>query len=85
MNEPEVVVYTRPGCCLCEEATELLRGQGLSPVLRDVDADPVARETFGPCVPVVLIDGKTRFRGRVDPRLLRRLLLARRLTGWLRK
>jgi hypothetical protein len=26
------------------------------------------------CVPVIVIDGKERFRGRIDERLLRRLL-----------
>jgi len=43
---------------------------------KGADADPVLREKYDQCVPVVVIDGKERFRGRVDERLLRRLLAA---------
>lgn len=52
----------------------MLREQGLQPRLQDIDADPALRDRFDTCVPVVEIDGKIRFRGRVDPILLRRLL-----------
>jgi glutaredoxin len=69
-----VVLYTRAGCHLCDEAKQLLEGQGLAPISRDVDSDPTLRERYGDCVPVVEIDGKIRFRGRVDPVLLRRIL-----------
>lgn len=69
-----VVIYTRNGCHLCEEAEALLIAQGIAPLLIDVDADEVLRERFNECVPVVEIDGKIRFRGRVDPVLLKRLL-----------
>jgi glutaredoxin len=73
----EVIVYTRNGCHLCDQAQTLLEQHGLRPTLVDVDADPALRERYNTCVPVVVIDGKERFRGRVDPRLLRRLLAAR--------
>jgi predicted thioredoxin/glutaredoxin len=53
---------------------ELLRRHGLNPQLVDIDADPELRLQFDHCVPVVAIDGKVRFRGRVNPTLLRRLL-----------
>jgi glutaredoxin len=69
-----VVIYTRNGCHLCEDAEALLKAQGLVPTLIDVDADEALRERFNECVPVVEIDGKIRFRGRVDPVLLKRLL-----------
>jgi glutaredoxin len=69
-----VMLYTRAGCHLCDDAQALLEAHGLSPQLVDVDADEVLRERFNECVPVVEIDGKIRFRGRVDPVLLRRLL-----------
>ncbi|HEY1784372.1 MAG TPA: glutaredoxin family protein [Pirellulales bacterium] len=70
----ETIIYTRNGCHLCEIAEDLLRRHGLSPRLVDVDADPALRKQYDDCVPVVVIDGKVRFRGRVDERLLRRLL-----------
>ncbi len=42
----------------------------------DVDADPQLAAQFGECVPVVTVNGKIRFRGRVNPVLLERLLQA---------
>lgn len=69
-----VVLYTRAGCHLCDDARKLLEAHGLTPELVDVDADPALRERFDTCVPVVEIDGKIRFRGRLEPVLLRRLL-----------
>jgi hypothetical protein len=45
--------------------------------LVDIDADPKLLAGFDTCVPVVEIDGKVRFRGRVDPILLRRILRRR--------
>jgi glutaredoxin len=70
----ETIIYTRHGCHLCQVAEDLLKRHGLRPRLVDVDADPDLRKQYDHCVPVVVIDGKVRFRGRVDERLLRRLL-----------
>ncbi len=69
-----VVLYTRKGCHLCDDACAVLRRHGLTPQLIDVDSDPRLVEQYGCCVPVVVIDGKVRFRGRVNEVLLRRLL-----------
>lgn len=69
-----VILYTRTGCHLCAEALATLQHHGLQPTLQDIDAAEVLREQFNTCVPVVEIDGKIRFRGKVDPVLLRRLL-----------
>ncbi|MBI3462958.1 MAG: glutaredoxin family protein [Planctomycetes bacterium] len=71
---PEVRLYTRQGCHLCDEAEALLVRHGLLPQEIDIDADPQLLERYNTCVPVVEIDGKERFRGRVDEVLLRRLL-----------
>ena len=71
---PEVVLYTRKGCHLCDDAAALLRRHGLAPREIDIDADPALVARFTNCVPVVVIDGKERFRGRVSELLLRRLL-----------
>ncbi len=69
-----VILYTRTGCHLCDEALETLRSHGLQPTIQNIDADETLRAQFTTCVPVVEIDGKIRFRGKVDPLLLRRLL-----------
>lgn len=73
---PQVILYTRQGCHLCEDAHALLTRHGLQPELVDIDADPELRERFTTCVPVVEIDGRIRFRGQVSEPLLRRLLEA---------
>jgi glutaredoxin len=76
-----VVLYTRIGCHLCDDARQLLEAHGLMPILIDIDADPGLRARYHECVPVVEIDGKIRFRGRVDALLLRRLVSEGRSTS----
>jgi glutaredoxin len=73
-DRPRVVLYTRDGCHLCEEALRVLEAHGVTPECIDIDAIPELRERFDTCVPVVAVDGKIRFRGRVEAVLLRRLL-----------
>lgn len=73
----KVILYTRSGCHLCEEAHELLNRyrRWLPPLqLIDIDASPELVAKFGTCVPVVEIDQKVRFRGKVHETLLRRLI-----------
>jgi glutaredoxin len=71
----EVVLFTRQNCCLCDDAKELLSAAGLPFAVVHIDADPELRTRYNECVPVVVINGKERFRGRIDPRLLHRTLL----------
>lgn len=76
-QRPQVILYTRAGCHLCDDAHRLLVRYGLAPELVDIDTQPQLRERFTDCVPVVVIDGKERFRGRINEVLLRRLLRGR--------
>lgn len=71
---PNVVVYTRRGCHLCDDALAVLKRSGLCPTLVDIDAEPALRERYNERVPVVEIDGRERFCGQVNEVLLRRLL-----------
>ena len=71
---PDVQLLTRQNCPLCDEAYETLCRYGLLPELVDIDASQALTEKYTNCVPVVLIDGKERFRGRVNEVLLKRLL-----------
>ena len=73
----EVVLYTRAGCHLCEEAQKVLGEFNLAPKLVDIDDDKALLARFDSCVPVVEINGRVRFRGRVEPRLLRRIIRRR--------
>jgi glutaredoxin len=74
----EVVIYTRRGCHLCQDAEELLRSQqnrfDFHLAMVDVDSDPDLAARYGLEVPVITVAGKVRFRGRVNPVLLERLL-----------
>jgi len=74
MADHDVIVYTRPGCHLCEDACEVLERYGLTPRMVNIDTDPELIASYGLIIPVVVIDGHERFRGRVDEVLLRRLL-----------
>jgi len=71
---PRVVLYTRDGCHLCEVVHKMLLQHGVEPQCIDIDADLELKNCFHDCVPVVEIDGKIRFRGRVEPLLLQRFL-----------
>jgi glutaredoxin len=73
----KIVLYTRIGCHLCDDAKAMLESYGLTVESVDIDRDPELVVRYGECVPVVMVDGRERFRGRVDPVLLRRLLSRR--------
>jgi glutaredoxin len=67
------VLYTRAGCHLCDVAAETLSQAGFQVDAVDIDQDANLQSQFDHEVPVVEIDGRIRFRGRVDPLLLKRL------------
>lgn len=76
MPEFDVVLYTRQGCHLCDEALLVLANHGLKSRVVDIDLDPELQAKYDLCVPVVAINGKERFRGRIDELLLRRIIAA---------
>lgn len=72
-----VVLYTRQDCHLCDVAKAVLDRyfQYLPPIEEvDIDKDAILIAKFTTDVPVVELDGKVRFKGRVDEILLRRLI-----------
>jgi glutaredoxin len=77
---PQVTFYTRRGCHLCEDAWQLVqaarRKYDFELTARDVDEEPALAAAHGECVPVVAVNGKVRFRGRVNAVLLERCLRA---------
>ncbi|PQO47801.1 glutaredoxin family protein [Blastopirellula marina] len=75
-SEAQVVIYTRQGCHLCDDAAQLVEPLVSDITYIDIDADPALAQKFNTCVPVVEINGKIRFRGKVSPMLLKRLLQA---------
>ena len=67
---PNVTLYSRPGCGLCDEAREVLVSvRARIPFqLREVDisGDDALERAYGVRIPVVLVDGEERFEISVD-------------------
>ena len=74
----EVVLLTRQGCHLCEQAAPVVAREaaraGAGYRERDVDATPQDREAYGDKVPVVLLDGVEHAYWQVDVKALRAAL-----------
>ncbi len=74
----EVVVYSKPGCCLCDEVKEKLKTLQTSHAftLREVNilVDREAHQRFKEEIPVVFINGKKAFKYYLDEKqFLKRL------------
>jgi len=70
-------LLTRPGCELCDEAMRVLIGyQNALPAITTIDIthDSQLTRQFGESIPVVLLDGRVRFRGAVNPLLMQRIV-----------
>jgi predicted thioredoxin/glutaredoxin len=70
----EVVLVTRQGCHLCDEALASLRSLGFEPELRDVDSDDQLHALYDWRVPVVMVDGHVVAEGRINTDTLRKAL-----------
>jgi glutaredoxin len=60
-----LVLVTRAGCHLCDEALDLLRSLGHEPELVDVDADDRLHDLYDWRVPVVLLDNRVIAEGKI--------------------
>jgi hypothetical protein len=65
------LLYSRPGCGLCEEMlselTSLPCAQGVPIDVIDVDLEPDARARYGHKIPVLMFAGELLCHGRLDP------------------
>lgn len=70
-----VVLYTIPGQCpLCDEARDLLAAEGVEFSEVDIRGDRALLRAYRLEIPVVAVDGRKEFVGRVDPGRLRAIL-----------
>jgi hypothetical protein len=60
-----LVLVTRQGCHLCDEALASLRALGHDPELADVDSDDRLHDLYDWRVPVVLVDDRVVAEGRI--------------------
>jgi glutaredoxin len=80
-ERPKVTLYTREGCCLCEDAKRVLEAvqQRASFDLDeiDIDGDAELRRAYSDEVPVIAINGSKAFKYRVTEQELLKKLAAR--------
>ncbi len=66
-----VVLYSRPGCGLCDEARAVILAERARTPFAfeevDVSADDELEREYGIRIPVVAVDGREVFEVRVDP------------------
>jgi hypothetical protein len=76
------VLYSRPGCGLCEELqaelSQVPAAQGYSIEVIDVDRDTAARVRYGHKIPVLLFGGELVCHGRLDREELAKALAQHR-------
>jgi glutaredoxin len=90
---PQVILYEKPDCPLCEEAGELLRELQEEFTFelkrRSISGDPLLWARYRDVIPVILVDGKEVCRGVVSletlERALRRAQRTYRLSAFVRK
>jgi hypothetical protein len=76
----DVVLYTRPGCCLCDTARGVLTRVGSRHPStfrleeRNIEADDALFRTYLERIPVIAIDGEEAFELTVDEQALERRL-----------
>ena len=69
-----LVLVTRHGCHLCDDALAMLRALGHEPDLEDVDSDDKLHQLYDWRVPVVLVDDAVVAEGKIELAGLRRAL-----------
>lgn len=82
MSKAHVIVYSRPGCHLCDDAKEVLLKAGCVAefVLEEIniESSPELLKKYRYDIPVVMVNGIEAFRHRVDPNTFCELLRTKR-------
>ena len=69
-----LVMVTRKGCHLCDQALGFLRTLGHEPELEDVESDDRLHDLYDWRVPVILVEGRVVLEGHITPEALRTAL-----------
>jgi glutaredoxin len=71
MSKPHVIIYSRPGCHLCDEAKAAIMSAGCSDSFTveeiNIESDEQLLRKYKHDIPVVVIDGLETFIHRVNP------------------
>jgi glutaredoxin len=72
--KPQLLLYSRKDCCLCDEMKEVIRRVAVHTPMAlkeiDVDSAPETRQQYGEEIPVLFINGRKAFKYRVTARQL---------------
>ena len=78
MSKAHVIIYSRPGCHLCDKAKTTIQNAGCSERFTleeiNIESDDELLRKFKYDIPVVTIDGVEAFRHHVDTAAFRRKL-----------
>ena len=71
MSKPHVIIYSRPGCHLCDEAKTAIQNSGCSDQFTleevNIESDDELLRKYKYDIPVIVIDGVETFIHRVNP------------------
>jgi glutaredoxin len=80
MAPPRILIYTKPGCHLCEDMLDLLqralRGSGVDVAEHNITLDLDNFERYKHEIPVLVIDGRAVARHRISEPALHAALTA---------
>lgn len=78
MHKPHVIIYSRPGCHLCDEAKAVIQNAGFNERFTleeiNIESDDGLLRKYKYDIPVVLIDGVEAFRHRVNVSEFKRVI-----------
>jgi glutaredoxin len=79
LSKAHVIVYSRPGCHLCDEAKDAIRSAGCDGAYTleeiNIESDQELSSKYRFDIPVVTINGEEAFRHRVDSTKFRKLVM----------
>ena len=80
MSKAHVIIYSRPGCHLCDEAKTAIQNAGCGERFTleeiNIESDDELLRKFKYDIPIVMIDGVEAFRHRVDTAAFRRKIIS---------
>jgi len=78
-SKAQVIIYSKPGCHLCDEAKAAIRAAGCNDQITlpeiNIESDPELMSKYRYDIPVIAINGLDTFMHRVDPTEFREKLL----------
>jgi glutaredoxin len=77
-RKTKVILYTKPGCHLCEEAKAQIHAANCADLYElqevNIETDPALMKLYGLKIPVITINGTEAFKYRVSPTEFRQVI-----------